>query len=88
MILIFLHQPLKAKPAPFARYRSTATLISLILLGGHQSPHRTIDKYVEVITGFRPTDGKGELEPPLDFGFTKLNFGLNFEDLSESSCFL
>jgi len=36
------------------------------------------------MTDFRPTDGKDKLEPPLPLNFevTKLNFELNFEDLS------
>src|SRR6266545_2560872 len=38
------------------RYRSTATLVSLILEVGYQSPHRTINSYVEKFSAFRPTD--------------------------------
>lgn len=53
------------------RYRSTATLISLVLEAGHLCPHRTIDKYVEAFTNFRPTDGKSwtDLEPEFPLGF-------------------
>jgi hypothetical protein len=48
-----------------SRYRSTAVLITLILEGGFCCPHRTLDKYVEVFTGFRPTDGKRWTDPPV-----------------------
>ena len=57
MILFFLLLPLKAKCNPFSRYQSTATLIALILQGGYQSPHHTLDQFVEAFTGFQPTDG-------------------------------
>ena len=90
-ILIFASSLSKLNPLPFARYRHTATLITLILQGGYRSPHRTIDKYVDAYTGFRPTDGKiwADREPPLPGGFidpwvTKLNF----EKMGESSRFL
>ena len=91
-ILIFLQQPPKAKSTPFARYRNTATLISLILDVGYECPHRTLDEYVEAFTGFRPTDGKEwtDDEPELPRGSylaTRIS-KLNFEKMSESSRFL
>jgi len=83
----FIQQSPKAKPAPLARYRSTATLVSLILQGGHQSPHRTLDYYVKGFTGSTPTDGERwtTCEPPLPSMFEIAK--LSFERLSESSCF-
>jgi hypothetical protein len=84
----FLQQPLKAKPAPLARYLYTATLITVILLEGHRSPHRTLDECVKKCTRFTPTDGTDwtKIEPELSstFEVTKLDF----ERLSESPRFL
>jgi len=58
---------------------------------GYQSPHRTIDEYVEAFTGFRPTDGGDwtHNEPlfPLSFITSSVN-GLNFEKMSQSPHFL
>jgi hypothetical protein len=62
----------------FIRYRSTATLISLILEVGYRSPHKTINSYVEKFTAFRPTDRddwtKQEPEHPALPAFSTLNF--------------
>jgi len=85
----FLQQPLEANPTLFARYRSTATLITLILEAGYQCPHRTIDEYVKAFTDFRPTDAENwtKTEPQLPFDFklkTKIST-LTFEKMSESS---
>ena len=59
------------------RFRSTATLVSLILEVGYQSPHRTINSYVEKFTAFRPTDAdnwaKQEPELPELPAFSTLN---------------
>jgi hypothetical protein len=41
----------------YCRYRFTAALISILLIGGLASPHYTINKVVERLTGFKPTDG-------------------------------
>jgi len=91
-ILFFLQQPLKAKPTLFARYRSTATLISYILETGYVCPHRTIDEYVDAFAGFRPTDGKKwtNIEPNLPFGLDleTIITKLPFEKMSESLRFL
>ena len=85
----FSPSPLKAKPSPFARYRFTATLILLILEGGYQYPHRTINAYVEAFTGFTPTDGesmvKDERELPSDFDIKGKVSKLDFEKMGESS---
>ena len=84
----FLQQPPKAKSTPFARYRSTATLISLILDVGYQCPHRTLDEYVKAFTGFRPTDRKKwtdhEPELPRNSNIAISISKLNFEKMSES----
>jgi hypothetical protein len=40
------------------RYRSTATLISLLLAAGPYSPHKILNEFVEISTNFRPTDGE------------------------------
>jgi hypothetical protein len=90
-ILIFSSVLSKLTPLPFTRYRFTATLISLILEGGYQSPHRTIDKYVEEFTCFRPTDGKdwSDREPNIPSIFIgDIVTKLGFDKMSESSCFL
>jgi hypothetical protein len=69
-----------------ARYRSTATLVSLIIQAGYRSPHRTIDKYVEAFTDFKPSDGSRwtQDEPELLSGFTAEVTKLNFDKMSES----
>jgi len=90
-ILIFASNLSKLTPLPFARYRYTATLVTLILQGGYQSPHRTIDEYVKMYTGFRPTDGEiwADRELPLPVGFMDTSVTkLNFEKMGESSRFL
>jgi hypothetical protein len=40
------------------RYRSTATLITLILATGPNSPHKILNKLVKSFTNFSPTDGE------------------------------
>ena len=40
------------------RYRSTATLIALILATGPDSPHKILKKLVKSFTNFSPTDGE------------------------------
>jgi len=91
-ILIHHNKFLNANADPFARYRSTATLISLILEAGYQCPHRTIDQYVEAFTGFVPTDGKDwtdrEPELPSHFDLDSRVSKLHFEKMSESSRYL
>ena len=88
----FLQQPLEANTTLFTRYRNTATLVSLMLEGGYQCPHRTIDEYVEAFTGFTPADAKDrtEREPklPSDFDFETKVSTLTFKKMSESSRFL
>ena len=42
----------------FIRYRFTATLILLVLLAGRRSPHQVLDKYVNTLVNFTPTDGQ------------------------------
>ena len=85
----FSPSPLEAKPSPFPRYRFTATLILLVLEGGCQCPHRTINAYVEAFTGFTPTDGEDLViqEPPfpIHFDIKKRVTKLNFEKMGESS---
>jgi len=79
---------LHLNPTAFARYRSTATLISLMLETGFQSPHKMIDAYVEAFTDFQPTDGKPwiDLEPdfPNHFQMENVVTRLKFEKMSES----
>jgi len=68
---------------PCIRHCNTATLVSLILQVGYNSPHRTINSYVKSFTAFQPTDAddltKFEPEhPPLP------TFGtLNFDGVSQ-----
>jgi len=66
------------------RYRSTAYLVSLLLQGGYNSPHKTIDKYVQTFTDFLPSDGLrwigNEPELPADLSFevakaSRMDFG-------------
>ena len=73
----------------FARYRSTATLILLLLVGGYRSPHRTIDKYVEAFTDFKPTDARywTDQEDVLPFHVESMVTKLNFNKMGESPCF-
>ena len=42
----------------FLRYRSTASLVVLALVTGPHSPHKILNKFVESITKFLPTDGE------------------------------
>jgi len=66
------------------RYRSTATLIVLILVAGQRSPHKTLDVFVKRSTNFSPTDGQKWCadEPELDdFDMEKMK-AFNFERLS------
>jgi hypothetical protein len=88
----FFQQVLKTNPTSFIRYRTTATLISLILEAGYQCPHRTLDEYVHAFTGFMPTDGKDwtndEPQLPSHFNLKDLVKKLNFEKMGESSHFL
>jgi hypothetical protein len=89
-ILIFSTILSKLTPLPFARYGFTASLVSLILEAGYQSPHRTIDEYVEAFTCFRPMDGKhwSDREPDLPSNFIRDRVTkLDFNKMSESSCF-
>ena len=75
----------------FARYRNTATLVSLMLAGGYRCPHRTIDEYVKVFTNFTPTDADNwTVHEPLllDFDCNATVTKLSFEKMSESSRFL
>lgn len=53
------------------RYRSTATLILSILMGGYQSPHSILNQYVLAFTKFLPTDGQKWVlsEPILHLNF-------------------
>jgi hypothetical protein len=53
------------------RYRSTATLILSILMGGYQSPHSILNEYVFAFTKFLPTDGQEWVsnEPTLHSNF-------------------
>ena len=83
----------QTNPLPFARYRFTATLIFLLLQGGYKCPHQTIDKYVQVFTGFEPTDGThwtdNEPKLQLETGFiTDRVTKLSFDKLGELSHFL
>jgi hypothetical protein len=73
----------------FTRYRSTATLISLLLMGGYRSPHRTIDQYVEAFTDFEPTDARywTDQEDVLPFHVKSMVIKLNFDKMGESPCF-
>jgi len=88
----FVQQTLKANPTLFVRYHSTATLILLMIEGGYQCPHRTIDEYVKAYTDFRPTDAekwtKSEPRLPVNFKLKPKVSTLTFEKLSESSRFL
>ncbi|PVF94287.1 hypothetical protein CPB86DRAFT_49890 [Serendipita vermifera] len=49
------------------RYRSTATLIVLLLLGGYKCPHRTIGKIVEAYASFKPTEAVDWVKKEPDF---------------------
>lgn len=88
----FLQQLLKTNLTPFPRYRYTATLVWLMLVGGYQCPHRTIDEYVKALTGFTPTDAEDwtnrEPELPSHVDIKSQVFTLNFDKMSESSHFL
>jgi hypothetical protein len=66
------------------RYRSTATLIVLILVAGQRSPHKMLDAFVKRSTNFSPTDGQKWYadEPELGhFDMQKMK-AWNFEGLS------
>ena len=69
------------------RYRSTATLVTLLLEVGYLSPHRTLNRYVEAFTNFRPSDGAqwvvDEPELPLDKDFRTRVTSLNLDKLQE-----
>lgn len=74
----------------FARYRSTATLILLLLMGGYRSPHKTIDQYVEAFTDFKPTDGRywTDREDVLPtFPVKSMVRKLDFDKMGEFPCF-
>jgi hypothetical protein len=72
-------------PTLFARYRYTATIVSLILAAGYESPHTTLDQYVLEYSGFRPTDGVFfELELPESFILNDMVAKLNFSKMCES----
>ena len=64
------------------RYRSTATLISLILEVGYQSPHRTINSYVERFTAFRPTDADDWTKQETEHSDLPVFSTLNFDRMS------
>lgn len=51
------------------RYRSTATLIASVLAFGPYSPHKTLNKFVELSTNFRPTDGEKWCADEADINF-------------------
>ena len=68
----------------FLRYRSTATLVFLILVAGRRSPHKMLDVFVKTLASFAPTDGHmwSALEPALDYFDMKKLKQWNFERLS------
>ncbi|PVF94285.1 hypothetical protein CPB86DRAFT_49855 [Serendipita vermifera] len=49
------------------RYRNTATLIVLLLLGGYKCPHRTVDGIVEAFASFKPTEAVDWVAQEPDF---------------------
>jgi hypothetical protein len=69
------------------RYRITATFVSLILMVGYLSPHKTLNRYVEVFANFKPTDGEQwtvtEQNLPDKSIFEDLVTKLNFDKLRE-----
>jgi hypothetical protein len=68
----------------FSRYRSTATLIVLILADGPYSPHKILNNFVKRSTDFLPTDGDEwcDNEPDVDNLYMKKVKGWSFERLS------
>ncbi|PVF91079.1 hypothetical protein CPB86DRAFT_421879 [Serendipita vermifera] len=70
------------------RYRSTATLILLLLQGGYRNPHRTLNAFVEFFTHFKPTDADRLVneEPmfPSDFDMREWATPLNLDKLSDT----
>ncbi|KAJ7152455.1 hypothetical protein C8R46DRAFT_1121282 [Mycena filopes] len=71
------------------RHRFTAALVDELLKSNFQSPHRLLDQYLRVLSGFSPTDGQDMTikEPvlntrPLDIGslsFSRLGYSAHVE---------
>ncbi|KAJ7510880.1 hypothetical protein B0H11DRAFT_2183616 [Mycena galericulata] len=57
------------------RHRYTASLVENLLVSGLQSPHRLLDKYVQSLSGFKPSDRREVVakEPLVNFGRLDLN---------------
>ncbi|PVF94282.1 hypothetical protein CPB86DRAFT_740793 [Serendipita vermifera] len=69
------------------RYRSTANLIVILLLGGYKCPHRTINRIVEAYASFKPTEAvdwvKEEPYFPHEINISEEIPKLNLDKLSQ-----
>ena len=71
---------------PSSRHRFTATLLDQLLMSSFKTPHKTLSTYVELFSGFLPSDGRHFVEeetrngnhrrtPIVPLGFSKIRDG-------------